>query len=92
MNTKTEMTGRTAKTCTGTNNRNVKVRHTVGDRVYFRYLRVNDEGCDVSGLAYGTITKIGVGTEYGMNGTTALCELTMDEGDTRLLAARHLCC
>lgn len=77
--TETRITGRDARTATGTTNRGERVRFTVGQRVGMSVIRPCDDGGELSGYRYGTITRIAVGTEYGMHGTTALAMVRFEK-------------
>lgn len=97
MNTKTEITGRLYKTCTGRLNNHTKQRFTVGDRVCMSSIFVNDECVECSYLAIGTILAIGSGPEYGMidGSTTAIVRVQWDArysnpASVGHVAARHL--
>ena len=93
--TETKITGRDARTATGTTNRGERVRFSVGQRVGMSVIRPCDDGGELSGYRYGSIVRLAVGTEYGMHGTTALAvvrfEKHYDEAEHDvLIAVRYL--
>jgi hypothetical protein len=94
--TKTEITGRDAKSCTGKLNNGKRAKFEVGQKVGLRVHMDCDDGGTLTGYRTAVIERIAVGTEHGMHGTTALVALTVEINSynetTRkvLIAARHL--
>ena len=94
--TKTEITGKDYKTCTGTLNNHTKAKFAVGQKVGLKVTMDCDDGGELTGYRTAVIERIAEGTEYGMYGTTALVQLTLqinsyNEGVRKVLvAARHL--
>jgi len=84
MNKTTKITGKTATTCTGKS-----ARYTVGQMVYIQVHTMAPEGGALSGVEYGKIVRIGLGTEYGMIGLTAICEIQLSSG-IKSVAARTI--
>jgi hypothetical protein len=71
--TKTEITGRTARTATGVCNDGKRRQFAIGDRVTMHCVYEASDGFgEVSAQCSGTIETLAIGTESGMHGTTAL--------------------
>ncbi len=96
MITKTEITGRTFRTATGRDNHHQSLHVAIGTRVHMTGWYDCGDGGDISTTFYGTITRIGQGTEYGMVGSLiALAEVAWDAhhgrpAQTGTVAIRHL--
>ncbi len=94
--TKTAVTGASAKSCTGYNNKGKKLHIKVGMTVGMTVHMDCDDGGTLTGWRTGVVESIAVGTEHGMHGTTALVRTTFkidsyNEGTRSVLvAARHV--